>query len=77
MSEESLDKRVKDLEQRFEKLNEYLSKNGEIVIDLVMRAAALEKILISKNIFSEEEIQAEVKKTYEALADKAKQNLGV
>ena len=51
--------------------------NGEIVIDLVMRAAALEKILIKNNLFSEEEIQEEVKKTYGDLADKARSAMGV
>ena len=77
MSEENTEKRVQDLERRFENLNDYLSKNGEIVIDLVMRTAALEKILIRNNLFSEEEIQEEVKKTYGNLADKAKAAMGV
>ena len=77
MSEENTEKRLKDLEKRFENLNDYLSKNGEIVIDLVMRAAALEKILIKNNLFSEEEIQEEVKKTYANLADKAREAMGV
>ena len=67
--------RIEKLESRFEDLNQYLSKNGEIVIDLVMRVAALENLLKSKNLFDEKEISNEVQATYSILAQRAKENL--
>ena len=73
----SLEVSVKNLDKRFDNLSKYLSQNGEIVIDLVMRTAALERLLIDKGLFSEQEIQEEVQKTYSKLADKARDNLGV
>lgn len=71
MSDVSLEKRIKLLEDRFEKLNEYLSKSGEISIDTVIRHAALEKLMIEKGIVSEIEVQDRVRDSLKEVVDKA------
>lgn len=68
----TLQRRVEELEKKLSGgLSDYLSQNGQIVIDLVMRVAALERILVEKGIFKEEEIQKQVGDTYAELAAKA------
>lgn len=62
---------VKKLTDKFDALNTYLTQNGEIVIDLVMRIAALERTLIAKEIITDELFRDEVSKTYAELVKKA------
>jgi hypothetical protein len=67
--QEILDK-VSGIENKLSVLNEYLSQNGEIVIDLVMRIASLEKVLVAKGVLTEQEVQDTVNLSYKELISK-------
>lgn len=65
------EKRVQELEKKMSGLSDYLGQNGQIVVDLVMRVAALEKMLVEKGLLTDEEIQQKVGDTYSELVIKA------
>ena len=60
--------------KRLENLNIYLERNGEIVIDLMMRVRAFEEVLKAKGA-TEEEIQKAVDESYAKLRAASAQEL--
>jgi len=71
MEEKTLDKLDKHLARldkidfkRLENLNIYLEQNGGIVIDLMMRIAALESIIVEKGMCSDEELRKAIDESY-------------
>ncbi len=54
---------------------EHLQKQGEIVTDLVMRVAAVERLLIEKNIITEAELAKMLEKLSNELMTLIKQKL--
>jgi hypothetical protein len=54
---------------------EHLQKQGEIVTDLVMRIAAVERLLIDKKVITEQELVATLEKLSSDLMELIKQRL--
>ena len=57
-------------------LKAMLHQNGELLIEAVMRIAALEKLLVSKGLCTEAEILQHMQDNYAIVLDKLKESSG-